>query len=148
MKKGFFTIDNEEGYDFLENLLVGNKEMDALYYLHGLCHEFALALNETLGYEIVLWVNYDEDISCNKLVHAFNTFEHKGTHYYVDVRGITDNIKDIIDEFDYFDNFVSPVSHNLKRAKNILKELNLNISVSNDVYKLINVYKTNYQLND
>ena len=148
MKKGFFTITNEEGYDFLETLLVNNKKMDALYYLHGACHQFALALNQTLGYEIVLWINYDEDIECNKLIHAFNTFKYRGNRYYVDVRGVTDNLKDITDEFDYFEEMNDPISYNNKKAKNILKELKLSTNVSSDVYRLINVYKANYQLNN
>lgn len=144
MKKGFFNFENEEGYDFLNTLNVNNKEIDALYYLHGLCHEFALALNEILGYEIVLWINYDEEINSNALVHAFNTFEYEGKKYYADVRGITDSLDDITNGFDYYEELVEIFGHNNKEAKDILHKLGLNTDINDEVYEIIKAYKTHY----
>ena len=97
MKKGFFDFENDDGYDFLKKLKINNEEINAFFYLHGICHEFALGLCETFNYNIVLWINYDEDINSNVLIHAFNTFKYKGNQYYIDIRGITDNIDDITD---------------------------------------------------
>lgn len=146
MKNGFFTISSEDDYDFLETLNVNNKIINAFYYLHGICHEFALALNEIFGYDIVLWINFDEDIHSNALVHAFNTFTYNGKQYYVDVRGITDDLNDIIDEFDYYEDLIDVIGHNKKDSQNILKELGLNTEINDDIYKTINAYKTYYQL--
>ena len=147
MKKGFFNLENEDAYDFFETLSVHNKEIDALYYLHGLCHQFALALNEIFEYNIVLWINYDEDIESDALVHAFNMFEYEGKQYYADVRGVTDNLKDIIGEFDYSEEIVAPFGYNNKKAKVILKNLGLSTDVSYHIYEVINNYKSYYQLN-
>lgn len=144
MKKGFFNFENEEGYDFLNTLNVNNKEIDALYYLYGFCHEFALALNEILGYEIVLWINYDEEINSNVLIHAFNTFEYEGKKYYADVRGITDSLDDITNGFDYYEELVEIFGHNNKEAKDILHKLRLNTGINDEIYEIINTYKTYY----
>lgn len=144
MKKGFFNFENEEGYDFLNTLNVNNKEIDALYYLYGFCHEFALALNEIMSYKIVLWINYDEEINSNVLIHAFNTFEYEGKKYYADVRGITDSLDDITNGFDYYKELVEIFGHNNKEAKDILHKLRLNTDINDEIYEIINTYKTYY----
>lgn len=147
MKKGFFNLEDEdEGYDFLETLNINNKEIDALYYLHGICHEFSLALNKIFGYDIVLWTNYDEDVKSYVLVHAFNMFQYKGKQYYADIRGITDNLEDIINEFDYSEEILDPCGCNSKEAKRIFKKLGSDTNISNDTYEIINAYKSYYQL--
>lgn len=146
MKKGFFEIENEEGYDFLENLRSNNKEINALYYLHGICHEFSLALNEIFGYDIVLWVNYDEEIEGNILIHSFNIFGHEGKTYYADVRGITDNIENITEGFDYLEEIESPFGYNNEVAKSILKEIGLSTEIDRDIYEVINSYKSYYTI--
>ncbi|MDF2880234.1 MAG: hypothetical protein K0R54_791 [Clostridiaceae bacterium] len=148
MRKGFFNLKNNEGYNFLETLNVNNEIIDAFYMLHGICHEFALAINEVYGYNIVFWVNYDEEIETNVLIHAFNVFKYKDKQYFVDIRGVTDNLEDIINEFDYFEEISEPVEYNNKNAKKVLKKLGLNIDVNKDIYEVIKYYKSYYQLNN
>lgn len=145
MKKGFFDFENDDGYDFLKKLRINNEEINAFFYLHGICHEFALGLCETFNYNIVLWINYDEDINSNVLIHAFNTFKYKGKQYYIDIRGITDNIDDITDGFDYFEEVNNLSGCNMKEAISILKELGLKTDINSYFYEVINTYKTYYE---
>lgn len=74
---------------------------EVLFFLHGCCHYFALALAEKYGYPIVLWLDNDfEDLDGTTcLVHAFNMVETDSGPIFVDVRGTTHDINDIIEVF-------------------------------------------------
>lgn len=144
MNKVFFKIKNQS--DFLSTLQLANRTIDANNYLHNLSYEFALALSEVFDYYIVLWIVYDCEKKENILVHAFNVFYYKDREYYVDVRGVTDNINDILNGFNSYRKIDNPIIYNSKQAKGILKKLNLDTDISDMIYKVIEYYKSNYTL--
>lgn len=140
MNKGFFN----EKEDLLEKLNIDNSHIDVMQYLHGKCDEFALALNKALGYKIVIWTDYIDDEPV--LVHAFNSIECEDKLYYIDVRGITDNLDDITSSFDYCeDPELKHLSYN--EAKEILSGiLDMDIEISAEIHKIIHTYAANYSL--
>ena len=70
------------------------------YYLHGNCDTWVLE-NYQAGDIPVIWNEFDEDIGKVCIIHCY--ILRNG--YYVDVRGKTDNIEDVIEGFDYgYDN--------------------------------------------
>lgn len=95
-----FWTHEDEPFEALEKVDLGNR-LDASIFLHGECGIFALALHETLGYEI--WVvafepedwGDEEDTWESRLVHVYC---RKGD-CCIDVRGITDDVDAFLDEF-------------------------------------------------
>lgn len=140
MKKGFFG----EYEDLLGRLNINNNCLDVTQYLYGRCDEFALALNKMFGYAIILWLDYIEKKEV--LVHAFNVLEKEGKRYYVDVRGITDNIEDITSSFDYYED-PEFKEYSLDESQKILSNiLNTDILISDEIFDIINIYADNYTL--
>lgn len=72
------------------------KHDDIICYLHGKCDEWVLK-NFKEGDVIIVWNEYDYEREAHVLIHCF--IKRDGS--YVDVRGITDNIEEIKDGFDY-----------------------------------------------
>ena len=72
------------------------KHEDDEIYLHGLCHEWVL--ENALHYDkfVILTEHRDETENIG-LLHCYIIRNDK----YVDVRGETENINDILDGFDY-----------------------------------------------
>lgn len=106
--------------------------------LHGICHYLALALAEKYNYKIILWLDYDLEIEKDVLIHAFNiTNEGK----FIDYNGITNNIENIIGEFDYNE---KPVICGLTIEKTKLILNRLEISYNNqETIKFVNKYIKN-----
>lgn len=146
MKKGFFNFEGEEGYDFLESIVANNKTICAFDFLHGKCEKFALALNEIFGYKIILWTNYDYDLKTNVLIHAFNVFEHNGKTYYADIRGVTDDLNEITNGYDYSQELIEPCCYDNEGAKQILIKLGISTQKDDDAFKIINYYESYYKL--
>ena len=114
----------------LENFSIGEDK--AFYYLHGLYENFALALNEKYGYDIEFMMSYDEEIEHDVLDHAFCKTNIDGKDYFIDIRGITDNIDDILDGFDYFDVLENTfMIMDREQALNFLEDLHININEDN-----------------
>lgn len=63
-------------------------------FLHGICHVFAYALHCKFGYNIL-----EIRSLSNLMVHWCCTFDYKGKKVYVDVRGMTSDFNELIDEF-------------------------------------------------
>lgn len=104
----------EEGYGYYEELREIRKEEDckdadfsfleneeydtpnsAYDYLHGMCHDFAVALADEFGYKIE--TIHDDDGS---LIHAYCISKYAGKKAYIDIRGITTNPKLFFEEFE------------------------------------------------
>lgn len=93
MNKGFFEEGKNNGYECLENLdFEGSR--DAYKFLHGYCDEFAGVLSDRFGYKIVT------AIEGGFLTHAFAMTEQYGKKIYIDIRGYTDDIGEIMEEFE------------------------------------------------
>ncbi len=93
-------IENKQYEEInLENFEDGdNPYDDAWIFLHGSCQLFALALQRKYGY---LAVNLQ--INGNSNAHYFCQSSYKGKTVYIDVRGITTDLNDVISEFIYKD---------------------------------------------
>lgn len=85
----------EIDWSFLENETGGLDISMPLYvFLHGYCDTFAFALHEQYGYEIEY--ARDED---NHLIHAYCVDYSGSTPLYIDIRGITDNFEELMEDF-------------------------------------------------
>ena len=100
MKQGFWTDlekmqkdTPEADWGFLENELFAYG-VNLYDFLHGRCAYFAQYLHDTYGYKIVGL--YEEP---DQLIHAYCVEVIDGISYYIDVRGITDNWAEFIQEF-------------------------------------------------
>lgn len=144
MKKGFFLLDDYE--EALENTDIKGY-VSALDLLHGECQEFALALNKIFDYKIIIWIDYDQDIDGDALLHAFNAIEVQGEIYYIDIRGITDNIIDIMESFDYWEK-PDLYLYEYDEAIKIFQGLNISSTIDGDIYKFIEKNKSNYSINE
>lgn len=143
MMKGFYN--NDENYDFLNNIIINNHCMNAHKYLHGNCHEFSIALNNKFGYPIILWIEFNDEIEGEILVHAFNIIKHDSKVYFVDVRGITDDINMLTNEFDFSED-VNINELSLEDTLNILKRMNIPVDSLNECELIIDNYKNYYML--
>lgn len=101
MKNGYYLEldelledDNNANFGFLENISHSSK-MNAYNYLHGYCDDFAMALSEAFGYEIETVHNGD-----GKLIHAYCVDNTCGKTVYIDIRGITSDLKLFYEEFE------------------------------------------------
>ena len=143
MIKGFYN--SEENYDFLYDVPVNNININAHKYLHGNCHEFSISLNKKFGYPIVLWIEFNDEIEEDILVHAFNIVRNDSRIYFVDIRGITDDINMLANEFNYSED-VNINELSLKDALNILKRMNIPVDSLNECELIIDNYKNYYML--
>ena len=103
MRTGYFLTGNDDvlkvknkKYAELEETVddASSHYEYASIFLHGSCQLFAFELHNRYGYEGVnLQVpgNVDRHFFCTTIVN--------GKDVYIDVRGITDNLDDLIDEF-------------------------------------------------
>ncbi len=97
MKTGFWLLKEdkkEKNFDFLkENEIKDKLELMGTPYqfLDGLCHSFAIGLKYLFGYDIEVIMGEN-----GRIIHAYAV---KDGHY-IDVRGITDNWDEFLDEFD------------------------------------------------
>lgn len=129
--------------DQLEKTMIDDTN-SLMSYLHGDCHTLALTLSELLNYKIILLIEYDDDIKTNALVHAFNVTNVSSQTYYIDARGVTKNIDDILNSFDMWDE--PDIYHwNYGEAYQILQSMGINYNNSEFLNKYllknINKYK-------
>lgn len=106
-----FNKDDEEitSFEFLENEdtddALNNYNLSAYDYLHGLCATFAACLN--IQYHYPMKAIYDEN---GELVHVWcETTSKKGNNVFVDVRGYTEDFKEMMQEFKDFINMGKPL---------------------------------------
>jgi hypothetical protein len=113
--ESYITADDFIDYEIP---YVYNKEVKYIremnYYLHGYCDEFAYALANKFGYNIVLFCASDGDKFKN-IVHAFCVKEVNGKNVYIDIRGKSrlTSLSDIMDIYEemydfYFIKILSP----------------------------------------
>lgn len=108
---------------------------DKEIYMHGLCQYFALAVNDLLGGTIHLWLDYDEEMECQVLCHAFTEIV---PGIFLDAYGVFHNISQREDEFEY--NEMVIVSGDSAFAKKVLKDLKVpftNVQHKKDVREFL-----------
>ena len=67
-------------------------------YLHGLCHEWVKD-NYKENDKAIIISEFNEDFGVTTLIHCCILRDNK----FIDVRGETDDINEILEPFDYFD---------------------------------------------
>lgn len=87
-------MQEDATFGFMENEIYDTPN-SAYDYLHGMCHDFAVALADEFGYKIE--TIHDDD---GRLIHAYCISEYAGKKAYVDIRGITTNPKLFFEEFE------------------------------------------------
>lgn len=123
---GFYKEKREK--DYKDYKFLASIESCPDYFLNGWCEIFAKELNKKFGYQIevqllffnisdeftdeeILSMNCEEYIANNEdfdafevsLVHCYNTFRINGEKFYVDVRGITNDIDEFYLPFKHYD---------------------------------------------
>lgn len=98
MNCGFFIIGEEFGsFDFLESIHIGGGTcLDLRRYLHGHCDIFSTYLNLKFNYKIAAIFRKGHD-NRHYLIHAFNAYYQGGLRNYIDIRGYSSDINDILD---------------------------------------------------
>ena len=92
-------IVKNHGADFLMEEFESTTEC-AYSFLHGECAIFAYALAKEFGYKINILYANDFFSNLPYFCHSYCTFEKGGVTYYVDIRGITANFEEMINEFE------------------------------------------------
>ena len=106
MKKGFFEeiVRNEREiettYEFLRFTPLGNGCVNIHKYLCEYDDIWSLSLTKLKGYALNVVVKYDEELERDVLIHTFNSTEAHGKKIYIDCRGITTELDDILDGLD------------------------------------------------
>lgn len=136
---------NKDVGDFLGNVTVDGESFDPASFLHGNCHTFAIALAEKLKCRVGLWTEYDEDMECEVLVHAFAIETVNGITSYIDVRGRFYEFYDIVDGFDYIEE-PTFVELSIKDAILKLKKLNIEESETEVAQWLVEAYFSKYKV--
>jgi len=143
MQTGFYRMGNMESA--LQHLDIAGIIIDAYQYLHGCCDDFALGLNNLFGYKIILWTEISTESGHTVLIHAFNVFKFRGKDYYVDIRGITDSINDIISEFDYYEE-PSFITYDRNEAVKKLRSMGISTIVENEPRHIIEQFRSFYNI--
>lgn len=80
--------------------LTGLRDDDGLEicFMHGYCHYLALGMADEYGSKIALWIDFDEFLQKDVLVHAFSVI---GDSLFYDDEGFFTDISERIDEFEY-----------------------------------------------
>ena len=95
--KGFYENTNEDICFLLFEIKESNSEEEiedytAEVFLHGLCHIFAYALHQKFGYNVI-------EIKNESMCHWFCISKHNGKEVYIDVRGMTTDYEELLQEF-------------------------------------------------
>ena len=77
----------------------GFEAMDTTIYLHGVCGVFALALHDRLGYPIEALLDDHDGLLWSRAVHLYCPVKVLGQQGYADVRGITTNWEEFLEEY-------------------------------------------------
>ena len=92
---GFWPQIIERGSAEFLNEDYEGTELSAYDFLHGFCTTFAYLLAKTYGYQIIVVVDFE-----NYLVHAYCRHVVDGIPYFIDIRGITTEEHEVLQEFD------------------------------------------------
>ena len=89
-------IENPESKGFIPDKFGGkdNPYDYASIFLRGSCELFALALHQLKGYAGLILCNSE-----GREIHYFCTEQKNGIVYFIDVRGITCDIEELVSEF-------------------------------------------------
>ena len=101
------SLYNVQNENYTEIQCNDEDSADFLYtnswiFLHGSCNLFALALHDEFGYEV-----YEIRDKENHMRHVFCKSLYQGQEVYIDVRGITTDIRECLSEFrnDFYNSF-------------------------------------------
>lgn len=103
--------------------LNGLRDDDGLEicFMHGYCHYLALGMADEYGSKVALWLDFDEEMEREVLVHAFSVI---GDSLFFDADGVFTDLSERIDEFEYnYDPNIVIVSKD--EAKKIFKKMKL-----------------------
>lgn len=87
-------------------------------YLHGNCDEWVLGHFQE-GDIAVIWNEFNEDIQRVALIHCYIVRDGK----YLDIRGETENIEDVEEGFDYWNDNDKYECNSLEEYKRIIREI-------------------------
>jgi len=90
-------------------------------FMHGHCHYLALGMAEEYGSKIGLWLDYDEYLQKDVLVHAFSVI---GDSLYFDAEGCFIDLRERIDEFEY-NNEPNIIIVSKEEAKKIFRRMKI-----------------------
>lgn len=135
-------IGDECDFGFLENEEIKNH-FNAYDFLHGFCDVFAIVLNNLFSYDMECIMNEDG------LVHAYCKKEINGRTFFIDVRGVTDNYGEFIEEFGDFLDYIDIPSYPICGTKIMDKLISKNenfLKYENFAKELISNYKSYYKI--
>lgn len=125
-------------FSFMENEFVMFNKLGIYNFIHGYCDVMAEYMSNTYGYEKKYLVS-------NKalLVHAWCEYDYNGERMYIDARGSTNDINEMIEEFD-----CSSINDYLELGYEIVPEYYPGtISVNDSSYKAAKFFDKYYKLN-
>lgn len=99
--KGFYEINEDNNK--MQSHMIANMNIPEIFkertyfihhFLHGMCHIFAYVLHKRFGYDILEIKNISG--SC---IHWCCIANYKGKEIYIDVRGMTTDYQEFLQEF-------------------------------------------------
>ena len=94
------------------------QEKDKINYLHGHCDEWVLE-NYQNGDTAVIWNEWNEELNKVCLIHCYIIRNGK----YLDVRGETENIEDVKEGFDYWNDNATYYCKNIEEYKMMIRKI-------------------------
>ena len=91
MSIGFWKESAEERSEIYEGTTLSVED-----FLHGWCNYFAFAWAMRFGEKVIVVRDYES----KHLIHCYGTYKKEGKFYYVDIRGITNDENELLDEFE------------------------------------------------
>ena len=115
-----------------------NPYIDADVFLHGSCQLFAFALHNKYEY-----TGLNLQTESNEYAHFFCKANFMGKDVYIDVRGITENLNDVISQFIYREKY-EIVEYDFKNEKVLSKEEAHGLEFAEHI---INIHPDFYNIN-
>lgn len=116
-----------------------NSYYDASVFLKGSCQLFALGLHEKYGYETL---NLRTELNPN--AHYFCKTNYMGKEVYIDVRGVTENLNDVVSPFVYGKQY-QIITYNFEDEQVLSKEDKYGLEFAK---RIINAYSYFYNINE
>lgn len=116
-----------------------NPYIDADVFIHGSCQLFAFALHNKYKY-----TGLNLQTESNENAHYFCKANYMGKDVYIDVRGITANLNDVISQFIYREKY-EIVEYDFRNEKVLSKEEAHGLEFAEHI---INIHPNFYNIND
>ena len=91
MSVGFWEESEDERSEIYEGTTLSVED-----FLHGWCNYFAFEWAMRFREKVIVVKNYED----KHLIHCYGFYEKGGENYYVDIRGITNDENELLDEFE------------------------------------------------